>query len=227
MPIFPDPQGADDTGLVAVSHDLTPALLLAASRQGIFPWTDDPVGWFSPNPRALVLRQHLHLPRNLGKLARRGGLRATYDRAFVDVMRGCAQAHRHAGVWITPRFIAAYSALHLAGWAHSVEIWHEDRLVGGLYGVQAAPGLFAGESMFSQVPNASKLAFAALWSELDRRGIDWMDAQVVNPHTERLGARPQPRSAFLQRVRAAVAADPHLVPPGTWATEPQSAHPPI
>ena len=220
LPRFPDPRGADARGLVALTDGLSPRLLLAAYRQGLFPWTDAPVGWFCPDPRALVERAHLHLPRNLPKLARRGRLRASFDQAFAAVILGCAQAHAADGVWITPAFRAAYTELHAAGWAHSVEIWRDDQLVGGLYGVQPAPGLFAAESMFGLVDDASKVAFAALWAQLDALGIPWLDVQVANPHTLRLGAREVPRDAFLRRLAARLPPGPPRTPPPAWPAEP-------
>ncbi len=185
--IFPDPRGADATGLVAVTRELDAELLLSAYAQGIFPWTVDPVRWYSPDPRAIFLRDRVRLPRRLGRLMRKENLRVTCDQAFTEVMRACAASHAEEGVWISEPFVRAYGELHEQGFAHSVEVWQDDRLVGGLYGVQLA-GLFAGESMFYRVPNASKVAFAHLIGVLDELGNVLLDAQVLNEHTHRLGA---------------------------------------
>jgi leucyl/phenylalanyl-tRNA--protein transferase len=201
---FPDPETADSRGLVAVTHALSPELLLAAYSQGIFPWTDNPVGWFSPDPRAIFVRDRIHLPSNLPKLVRRARLRVTYDQAFTAVMEACRGAHADDGEWITDRFVAAYAGLHALGHAHSVEVWQDDALVGGLYGVQVR-GLFAGESMFYKVPNASKAAFAALLAQLDAIGTCLMDAQVLNAHTAKLGAVQIRRRDYLKLLGQALA----------------------
>lgn len=201
---FPKPQSAEASGLVAVTPDLSWQLLLAAYSQGIFPWADNPVRWYSPDPRAIFDRDRIHLPRNLGRLMRQAAFCVTFDTAFVEVVEACAQAHAHDGVWITPRFVAAYTDLHAEGFAHSVEVWQQDRLVGGLYGVQIGQA-FAGESMFHLVPNASKAAFHGLLGQLDQQGVCLIDAQVLNDHTERLGARNIPRADYLRRLKGAIA----------------------
>lgn len=200
---FPAPHRADAQGLVAVTPDVSWQMLLAAYTQGIFPWADNPVRWYSPDPRAVFERHGIVLPSNLGKLARRAQLRCTYDTHFEAVIRGCAEAHRADGVWITPRFVRAYVELHARGFAHSVEVWQNETLVGGLYGVQIGQA-FAGESMFHTVSNASKLAFAALIAQLDVQGVTLIDAQVLNAHTERLGAREIARATYLARLARAV-----------------------
>ncbi|RYF10813.1 MAG: leucyl/phenylalanyl-tRNA--protein transferase [Deltaproteobacteria bacterium] len=201
---FPPPTTADATGLVAISAQMDADMLLAAYSQGLFPWADRPVRWYSPDPRAVFHLDHLTLPSNLPKLMRRGQFRCTYDQAFAEVMRGCASTHIADGEWITPTFLAAYGALHGRGHAHSVEVWQGDALVGGLYGVQIG-GLFAGESMFHRVPNASKAAFHALVHQLRWQAVTLVDAQVLNAHTARLGARDMPRSMYLRRLKAALA----------------------
>jgi leucyl/phenylalanyl-tRNA---protein transferase len=200
LPSFPPPESADATGLVVVTDTMTPEMLLAAYSAGIFPWTDNPVRWYSPDPRAVFLRGHVRLPSNLPKLARKARFRVTFDTAFTQTMEGCADAHAHDGEWISPRFIDTYSALHAMGFAHSVEVWQEDELVGGLYGVQVGH-LFAGESMFYTVPNASKVAFASLWDQLAERNIPVVDAQVLNENTHALGAVQFPRADYLRLLR--------------------------
>ena len=200
---FPSPHTADPTGLVATTSSLDTGLLLDAYAHGIFPWSDDPVHWYSPDPRAIFLRDRIHLPRRLGKIMRHNRFRTTFDRAFDDVIRGCARAHQADGVWISSRFVQAYGELYRLGHAHSVEVWQDEVLVGGLYGVQLG-GLFAGESMFHTVSNASKVAFAALVHCLDDVGILLLDAQVLNPHTQRLGAVLVHREDYLLLLEHAV-----------------------
>jgi leucyl/phenylalanyl-tRNA---protein transferase len=214
---FPDPESADDQGLVTVTPKMTPELVLEAYASGIFPWSSRPVRWYSPDPRAIFLRERIHLPRKLKRDLRRGGFRVTFDTAFVDVIRACAERHAREGVWITDEFVRTYAQLHERGYAHSVEVWHEAELVGGLYGIQIR-GLYAGESMFYRAPNASKVAFAYLVRQLDRLGIVLFDAQVINEHTHRLGAVLVHRSDYLQLLRIALGAE---VPDGAkWPAEP-------
>src|SRR5947207_14465700 len=155
---FPDPELADDDGLLAVGGDLRPARLLDAYRRGIFPFFDEdgPVLWWSPDPRAVFEMGGLHVSRRLARTLRSGRFRVTFDRDFGGVIRGCADRPGQ-GVWITESMTAAYAGLHRLGHAHSVEVWRDGRLAGGLYGV-AVGGLFSGESMFSRVADASKVA---------------------------------------------------------------------
>ena len=227
---FPHPDTADATGLVAVTEEMTPALLLSAYSQGLFPWTSDPVGWYSPNPRAVFIPAHVHLPRNLPKLFRRGQFRVTCDTAFTQVMQACAAVHADEGIWITEPFIASYSALHAQGFAHSVEVWQGTALVGGIYGVHIG-GLFAGESMFHTVANASKIAFAVLLAQLDALGVSLIDAQVINPHTEALGACLVERDVYLRALKHVICQRPRHPAGGNatrsfsgsrWAAEPLS-----
>src|SRR5579884_1432166 len=151
---FLDPERADADGLVAVGLELTPARLLEAYRRGIFPWFDDstPTLWWSPDPRAVFEMGGLHVSRRLARTVRSGRFTATFDRDFAGVIRGCSRDAGRGGphVWITPDMVAAYERLHALGHAHSVELWHDGALAGGVYGV-AVGGLFAGESMFSRV----------------------------------------------------------------------------
>jgi leucyl/phenylalanyl-tRNA---protein transferase len=184
---FPDARTADATGLVAVSDHLDADLVLEAYSRGIFPWSEHPVRWYSPEPRAIFLRDLVRLPRRLGRLMRKERLTVTFDEAFDAVVRACAKAHLDDGEWITGGFIAAYGELHRRGFAHSVEVWQDGALAGGLYGVQLG-GLFSGESMFYRAPNASKVAFAHLIGQLDLIGTLLVDCQVINDHTARLGA---------------------------------------
>ncbi|MCC6748297.1 MAG: leucyl/phenylalanyl-tRNA--protein transferase [Deltaproteobacteria bacterium] len=198
---FPDPDDADEDGVVAVGGPLDPYRILAAYRRGIFPWSGRPVRWYSPDPRAIFWQARL--PRKLGKMARKGGFGVTYDRDFEGVIRGCLEAHRDEGVWITPAFIAGYTGLHRLGYAHSVEVWQGDELVGGLYGVQLQ-GLFSGESMFFRVSNASKVAFAALVARLGSIGTVLVDCQSLTEHTYRLGAGLVRRADYLRLLSQAL-----------------------
>jgi leucyl/phenylalanyl-tRNA--protein transferase len=203
--LFLDPERADADGLVGVGGNLHPPLLLEAYRRGIFPWFDEssPILWWSPDPRAIFELDGLHVSRRLARTVRSGRFTTTVDRAFVEVVRGCA--HRpNDGVWITPDMIAAYTRLHEIGHAHSVEVWREGELAGGVYGVTVG-GLFAGESMFSRVRDASKVALVCLMERLRERGFSLFDVQFLNDHTASLGAIEIPRRKYLARLRQAIA----------------------
>ena len=204
---FPDPRGATPEGIVAVGGRPEPEFLIEAYRRGIFPWPVEgyPLLWFSPPERALLEFDRLHVPRSLARERRRTRLRFTVDRAFGRVIRACAATPRahEEGTWITPAMVRGYDELHRLGRAHSVEAWDEGELVGGVYGVDAG-GAFAGESMFYLRPNASKLALLFLVEHLRARGLDWLDAQVLTPHLEALGARLVPREEFLDRLARAL-----------------------
>jgi len=202
---FPDPRTASPEGIVAIGGDLHPESVLAAYRQGIFPWPVEklPLLWFCPAERGVLDFAALHLPRSLARARRQAPLRFTLDRAFASVIRGCADTPRPGqhGTWITPAVITAYCRLHDMGMAHSVEAWSEDgSLVGGAYGVDV-DGAFAAESMFYRYPNASKLCILHLIGHLRSRGLDWIDVQTLTPHMARLGARLVPRDRFLERLQ--------------------------
>lgn len=200
---FPDPRESTPDGIVAVGGRPEPELLEEAYARGIFPWPVDgyPLLWFSPPERGVLFFEELHVPRSLARERRRTRLSFTLDRAFGRVIRACAATPRahEDGTWITPAMIRGYDELHRLGRAHSVEAWDEGELVGGVYGVDAG-GAFAGESMFYLRPNASKLALLFLIEHLRARGLDWLDAQVLTPHLEALGARLVPRDEFLDRL---------------------------
>jgi leucyl/phenylalanyl-tRNA---protein transferase len=201
---FLDPEFADADGLVAVGGDLRPARLLDAYRHGIFPFFDEdsPILWWSPDPRAIIEMDGLHVSRRLARTIRSGRFEVTLDRDFAGVIRGCARGTGE-GVWITSDMIAAYTELHRLGHAHSVEVWYGGALAGGIYGV-ATGGLFAGESMFTRVTDASKVALAHLMEHLRQRGFALFDVQYLNAHTASLGAIEIPRREYLARLRAAV-----------------------
>lgn len=207
-PVFPEPSQMRLTcdGLVALGGDLKPSTLIEAYSKGVFPWEDiDPVPWFSPDPRAILEPTALHASRSLRKLARSDRFRVTADACFESVMRGCATAPRpgQTGTWIGERMISAYGALHRIGVGHSVEVWEGSRLVGGLYGLALGRAFF-GESMFSLVPGASKLALLRLAAHLAERGFHFIDCQQQTPHLERMGAVAIPRASYLRRLDAAL-----------------------
>ena len=201
--VFPDPQLADDDGLLGVGGDLNPARVALAYQLGIFPWYSEglPILWWSPDPRLVLLPSELRVSRSLEKRIRNGPFRVTADRAFADVIHRCAAVPRpgQSGTWITQDMLASYIALHEAGRAHSVEAWVGDVLVGGVYGVVAG-AVFCGESMFSVQPDASKVAFVALVRSLARWGCPLIDCQVRTEHLARFGAREVPRTEFLERL---------------------------
>ena len=205
---FPDPRLARRDGLVAVGGDFSVERLLLGYRTGVFPWTVTPVTWWSPDPRAVfeLGGSGLHIPRSLGRALRKGGFDVTFDRDFPAVIRACAEVPRDDGAtWITPEFIAAYTALHQAGHAHSVEVWRGGELAGGVYGV-AIGGFFAGESMFHRVSDASKIALVHLADRLRGQGFALFDTQMVTPATQQLGATEISRAAYLKRLAVAVSA---------------------
>ncbi|HXA16855.1 MAG TPA: leucyl/phenylalanyl-tRNA--protein transferase [Thermoanaerobaculia bacterium] len=186
--------------IVAIGDDLRVATLRDAYRHGIFPWPHEnlPMPWFSPRRRTVIVFDELHVGRSLRKAKRRSGFTYSIDRAFEDVIASCAGTPRggETGTWIGPEILAAYTDLHRAGDAHSVEVWRDEMPVGGLYGVDAG-GLFTGESMFHLAADASKLALLFLIEHLRARGATWLDCQVMTPHMEALGAREIKRAQFL------------------------------
>jgi leucyl/phenylalanyl-tRNA--protein transferase len=193
------------SGLVAVGGSLDPRTLLRAYRAGVFPWSSDPViTWWCPDPRAVFELDTFQAARSLRKAIRRHGWLFTVDREFAGVMRACAEpTPDRPSTWISEEFVASYSELHRQGYAHSVEVWQDEALVGGLYGV-AIGGFFGGESMFHRRTDASKAAVAALVDHLRARGFTLLDAQVPTPHLARLGAVEVPRSEYLRRLQRAL-----------------------
>lgn len=205
---FPPVDAASPEGLLAIGGDLRPERLLEAYRHGIFPWyeEDQPILWWSPDPRAVLFPDKLHVPRSLEKTIRRGYFTVTLDTCFRDVMIECAgprTQYPEGGTWITPAMIEAYTRLHDLGHAHSIETWQEGNLVGGLYGV-AIGGAFFGESMFSKTTDASKVALVLLIRQLRAWRFQIFDCQQASPHVMRLGAEEIPRRAFLNHLNAAL-----------------------
>jgi leucyl/phenylalanyl-tRNA--protein transferase len=214
---FPPAEGADASGLVGIGGELSPAWLLDAYQHGIFPWplSDGLLAWWSPDPRAVIEFDRFHPSRRLLRTCRSGRFDVTYDRDFRSVIAGCAtsQQRTHA-TWLTPEMQVGYIALHQQGVAHSVEAWHDGALAGGVYGV-AIGGLFAAESMFYRERDASKVALVALVERLLEQEFQLLDIQQLTPHTERLGASLIPRSEFLARLKAALAAPVEFSPTPT------------
>jgi leucyl/phenylalanyl-tRNA--protein transferase len=201
---FPDHRAANREGLLALGGDLSVPRLLLAYRSGIFPWTDDPLTWWSPDPRAIFEIETFHPPRRLESKLRHHPFEITIDRDFAGVIRGCADpAPGRESTWISPRFVEAYLELHRQGYAHSVEVWQGRELAGGIYGV-AIHGFFAGESMFHRVTDASKIALCFLMDYLRSRRFELFDTQVLSPLTARLGAVEIRRRDYLNRLASAL-----------------------
>lgn len=198
--VFPRPELADDSGLLAVGGDLHPRRVLLAYSQGIFPWYDEggPILWHSPDPRFVLRLDELHLGRTLRQRLRKQPFELSCDRAFGEVMRACGEAPRpgQRGTWITDDMLRSYVELYEAGFAHSVEAWRGDELVGGLYGVSLG-SIFFGESMFTRTSDASKIALVTLVTQLRRWGFEWLDSQVYTDHIARFGAAEIPRTSYL------------------------------
>ena len=209
---FPSVELADEDGVLCIGGDLEVESLLLAYRRGIFPWPVSkqfPLVWFAPPTRALLFLEELHIPRSLRRARNSGKFTFTIDAQFEQVIRACSESRtrkRGSATWITPAMIEGYIDFHRAGWAHSVECYTEDRLAGGLYGV-AIGGMFAGESMFYTVDDASKLALWHLADHLRERGVEWIDCQQLTPFFQSLGAREVGRNEF-QRLLADAAARP-------------------
>jgi leucyl/phenylalanyl-tRNA---protein transferase len=202
--VFPNLQTANREGLLALGGDLSVARLLLAYRSGIFPWTDEPLTWWSPDPRAIFELERFRPPDRLKAKLRNHPFKLTFDRAFADVIHACAEpGPGRESTWISPRFIDAYVELHRAGHAHSVEVWQDRELVGGVYGVAIA-GFFAGESMFHRVSDASKIALCHLIDHLRARQFELFDTQVLSPLTARLGAIEIRRRDYLERLASAL-----------------------
>ena len=201
---FPPADMADEDGLLAVGGDLNPERLLRAYREGIFPWfgEEDPYLWWSPDPRLVLFPEELKVSKSMRTYFNGNKFQVTFDHCFREVVEGCSSTLRsgQAGTWITPEILEGYSALHLAGFAHSVEVWQGTMLVGGLYGI-ALGRMFFGESMFARVSNASKYGFITLVRKLQSRNFQLIDCQQETPHLTSLGARPIPRSVFLTMLR--------------------------
>lgn len=216
-PEFPPVEAAldDPPGLLAAGGALSPEWLLAAYRRGIFPWYSEgqPLLWWSPDPRLVLVPSEIHISRSLGKVLRRGRFDIRLDTAFADVLAACAGPREGAsGTWITPEMQRAYLRMHELGYAHSVEAWEGEHLVGGLYGM-AIGQVFFGESMFSHATDASKVCLAHLARHLEALKFAVIDCQMTTAHLVSLGAREIPRAQFCRQIALHADEGP---PPGRW-----------
>jgi leucyl/phenylalanyl-tRNA--protein transferase len=202
--LFPNPLDVDPDGdgLIATGGDLAPSTILAAYKQGLFPWfsADDPICWWSPEPRCIIEPQHFEPSKSLKRQLKKNQYQITLSQSFTEVITACAGTRPYAdSTWISQEIIAGYSGLHQAGLAHSVEVWDGDVLVGGLYGVQLG-GAFFGESMFSHRTDVSKMAFYFLMRLCAASSFRWIDCQLPNEHLMSLGAITKPRAEFLHEL---------------------------
>jgi leucyl/phenylalanyl-tRNA--protein transferase len=196
--IFPDPEKALSSGLLAIGGDLKQERLLKAYRSGIFPWfsEDEQIQWWSPDPRFVLFPENLYISKSMQQLLKRNSFRCTVNHAFEEVIQNCAEARKEEGTWITDSMKEAYCVLHQSGYAVSVEAWSDGILAGGLYGIRMGP-FFFGESMFSSLSNASKYAFIRYVQQLQEQGVILIDCQVHTTHLESLGASFITRKKFL------------------------------
>ena len=213
---FPNPRHASDEGLLAYGGDLSPNRLLTAYRKGIFPWyaEGDPILWWSPDPRLLLYPASFKTRKSFARVLRSGKFSVTFDHAFAEVIHYCGTIPREGqnGSWLLPEMQEAYRELHRMGFAHSVEVYKEGELVGGLYGLAMGKAFF-GESMFSLVSDASKVAFRALSDVLGGRGYDFIDCQMKTEHLMTLGAVEVERSLYLDQLDAALEKSSDI---GSW-----------
>jgi len=202
--VFPPPHLAPRDGLLAVGGDLSQERLLLAYSLGIFPWFSkgEPILWWSPDPRLVLYPHELRISKSLRKVIKKDLFQVTMDLAFAEVIKSCAKIRRRndPGTWIVEDMIEAYCKLHESGFAHSVEAWYEGELAGGVYGVSIGNSFF-GESMFTRVCNASKVAFVALVEHVKGLSFDMIDCQVATEHLIRFGAREIPRVTFLRQLK--------------------------
>lgn len=207
--VFPDPSLSEDDGLLAIEGDLSPERLLLAYSNGIFPWfsDDEPILWWSPDPRFIVYPKDIRISHSMKKLLKKNTYRVSFDTCFRDVISNCSNTRKETGTWITNEMIEAYCKLHELGYAHSVETWHQDKLVGGLYGISMGKCFF-GESMFSTMDNASKVAFITLGKSLEEKGFSMIDCQVHTTHLESLGAVYITREKFLELIKKEISITP-------------------
>ena len=202
---FPGVEFANPNGIIAIGGNLSPGMLLSAYKQGIFPWYSEhePLLWWSPDPRLILFPKELHISKSMQKIMKKisenGLFNITIDNDFKNVISECSKAYRkdQKGTWITKDMQNAYYKLHELGFAHSIEVWQDSRLVGGLYGISIG-NFFCGESMFANVSNASKAGLIALTNVLQKKGFSFIDCQVATPHLESLGAKEIPRKKFLK-----------------------------
>ena len=213
---FPPPHLASEDGLLAVGGDLSQKRLLLAYRMGIFPWFSDnePTLWWSPDPRLVLYPHEIKISKTLKKIIKKEVFKVTMDLAFNEVINQCAKVRlqKNQGTWIIEDIIEAYCKLHESGFAHSVEVWCQDELAGGLYGVSLGKCFF-GESMFTRISNASNIALVKLLEYLEKLSFDMVDCQVATEHLIRFGAREIPRTLFLKQLEKSLTSPTHK---GKW-----------
>lgn len=206
-PLMPDPSHADAEGLVAIGGDLDHKRLLNAYKSGIFPWYEEgsEILWWSPDPRLVLFPEDLKVSKSMRKLIRKNHFNVTYNQRFVEVIANCKNIDRtdQGGTWITDEMEKAYINLHKLGYAHSVEVWHENELVGGLYGIKLG-NIYFGESMYSKESNASKIGFIHLVKDLSQKWVKMIDCQIKTDHLISLGAKDISRKRFLQILKMAL-----------------------
>lgn len=207
--VFPHPALADEDGLLAAFGDLSPERLLLAYSSGIFPWfsEDEPILWWSPDPRFVLHPKDIKVSHSMKKVLKKNTYNISFDKCFRKVISSCSNVRKESGTWITDEMIDAYCKLHELGFAHSVEAWYENRLVGGLYGISIGKCFF-GESMFSLMPNASKSAFITLSRLLEDKEFLMIDCQVYTEHLESLGAIRVARDEFLKTLNEGIKLSP-------------------
>lgn len=217
---FPPVELASPEGLLAIGGDLAAARLLEAYKHGIFPWYSEgqPIMWWSPDPRALLFPGKLKISRSLRKLIRQSKFEVSFDQNFLEVVRACSEPREQQaeqGTWITPEMMDAYLKLHELGYAHSVEVWRENKLVGGLYGISLGRAFF-GESMFSRTSNASKIAFVMLAKQLEKWKFHFIDCQLPSDHLSSMGVESIRRDEFLERLALSLEFDDKK---GRWSLD--------
>ncbi len=214
--VFPDVTLADEHGILALGGDLSPERLLLAYQSGIFPWysQDEPIIWWSPDPRFVLYPTEIKISKSMRQLLKKQLFEVSFDQNFAEVIRQCSKIKREGqyGTWITEEMQAAYTTLHKLGYAHSVEVWKEGQLVGGLYGVSLGKCFF-GESMFSYESNASKTGFITLVQKLITQDFKLIDCQVHTKHLESLGAVHISREKFIETIKTALQHPTHK---GNW-----------
>ena len=213
---FPSVEKASPEGIVAMEGNLSPGMLLSAYKQGIFPWysAGEPILWWSPNPRMVLFPDNIHISKSMKRNFNKQKFSFSMDNQFSEVINSCGGIPRkhEDGTWITSEMKDAYIYLHELGWGHSVEVWEDNELVGGLYGLSIG-SVFFGESMFSKKTDASKAAFIVLAQTLGKLGFSMIDCQLYTPHLESLGAEKIDRKEYLELLNKGLEADTHR---GTW-----------
>ena len=213
----------EPNGLLCMGGNLQPETILTAYSRGVFPWYSEgqPILWWSPDPRMVLLPDEFKVSKSLAKTIRAGKFEVRFNTAFADVMAACAAPRgQYAGTWILPAMQAAYTNLHHIGFAHSAETWRDGKLVGGLYGI-AMGRMFYGESMFARETDASKVAFVAMVEKLTRDGFQLIDCQQETRHLASFGARPIPRKKFTQQLQELITLNADNSPVSYWTNEPQ------